>query len=80
SSLQVALALTPALVLLSLVVGPAPMTLVLTPTLLVGLSLSAILGAFVVFDGESTWLEGLMLLGLYLIIAASVWYGPPVAV
>ncbi len=80
SSLQVALALTPALVLLSLVVGPAPMTLVLTPTLLVGLSLSAILGAFVVFDGESTWLEGLMLLGLYLIIAASVWYGPPVGV
>jgi Ca2+:H+ antiporter len=80
SSLQVALALTPALVLLSLLVAPAPMTLVLTPTLLVGLSLSAILGAFVVFDGESTWLEGLMLLGLYLIIAASVWYGPPVTV
>lgn len=79
SSLQVAIALTPVLVLASLVIAPTPMTLVLTPTLLVGLSLSAILGAFVVFDGESTWLEGLMLLGLYAIIAASVWYGPPVA-
>ena len=56
------------------------MTLVLSPTLLVGLSLSALLGAFVVFDGESTWLEGLMLLGLYAIIAASVWYGPPLTV
>jgi Ca2+:H+ antiporter len=76
SSLQVAIALTPVLVLLSLVVSPFPMTLVLTPTLLVGLALTAILTAFVVFDGESTWLEGLMLLGLYLIIAASVWYGP----
>ena len=56
---------------------PVPMTLVLTPTLLVGLALTAILGALVVFDGESNWLEGLMLLGLYAIIAASVWYGPP---
>jgi Ca2+:H+ antiporter len=31
-----------------------------------------------VFDGESTWLEGLALLGLYVIIAASVWYGPAI--
>ena len=80
SSLQVAIALTPVLVLASLFISPVPMTLVLTPTLLVGVSLTAVLGAFVVFDGESTWLEGLMLLGLYLIIAASVWYGPPVQV
>ncbi len=78
SSLQVALALTPVLVLASLVISPVPMTLVLSPTLLVGVSLAAILGAFIVFDGESTWLEGLMLLGLYAIIAASVWYGPAI--
>ncbi|MFN8630587.1 MAG: calcium/proton exchanger [Chloroflexota bacterium] len=78
SSLQVAIALTPVLVLISLFVGPTPLTLVLTPTLLAALTLSAVLGAFVVFDGEATWLEGLMLVGLYLIIAASVWYGPPV--
>jgi len=77
SSLQVAIALTPVLVLASLVISPTPLTLVLAPTLLVGLSLTAILGALVVFDGEATWLEGLMLLGLYAIIAASVWYGPP---
>ncbi len=76
SSLQVAIALTPVLVLASLALSPTPMTLVLAPTLLVGLSLTAVLGAMVVFDGESTWLEGLMLLGLYAIIAASVWYGP----
>ena len=80
SSLQVAIALTPVLVLASLFVSPVPMTLVLEPTLLGALALSAILGAFVVFDGESTWLEGLMLLGLYVIIAASVWYGPRVAI
>ena len=78
SSLQVAIALTPVLVLVSLVISPVPMTLVLEPTLLAGLALTALLGALVVFDGEATWLEGLMLLGLYAIIAASVWYGPPV--
>jgi Ca2+:H+ antiporter len=79
SSLQVAIALTPVLVLASLFVSPVPLTLVLAPTLLAALALTAVLGALVVFDGESNWLEGLMLLGLYAIIAASVWYGPPLA-
>jgi Ca2+:H+ antiporter len=80
SSLQVALALIPVLTIASLFISPVPMTLVLSPTLLVGMALAAILGAFVVFDGESTWLEGLMLLGLYAIVAASVWYGPAITV
>ncbi len=79
SSLQVAIALTPVLVVASLFVSPVALTLVLTPTMLVALAMAAVLGALVVFDGEATWLEGLMLVGLYLIIAASVWYGPPVA-
>jgi Ca2+:H+ antiporter len=78
SSLQVALALTPALVLISLVIGGPPLTLVLTPLLLGSLGLAVILGALIVFDGESTWLEGLALVVLYLIIAASVWYGPAI--
>ncbi len=78
SSLQVALALTPVLVLLSIVIGGPGLTLVLTPLLAVALATSAIFGAFVVFDGESTWLEGLALIGLYVIIAAGVWYGAPI--
>jgi Ca2+:H+ antiporter len=78
SSLQVAIALTPALVLISLVIGGAPLTLVLSPLLLGAVALSSILAAFIVFDGESTWFEGLALLGLYVIIAASVWYGPAI--
>ncbi len=80
SSLQVALALTPVLMLASLFISPVPMTLVVSPTLLVGMALAVTLGAFIVFDGESSWLEGLMLLGLYAIIAASVWYGPAIIV
>jgi Ca2+:H+ antiporter len=78
SSLQVAIALTPALVLISLVVGGGALTLVLTPLLLGAVVLATVLVAVIVFDGESTWLEGLALLGLYIIIAASVWYGPPI--
>jgi Ca2+:H+ antiporter len=78
SSLQVAIALTPALVLISLFIGGGALTLVLSPLLLGAVVLAAVLAAVIVFDGESTWLEGLALLGLYIIIAASVWYGPPI--
>ena len=76
SSLQVAIALTPALVIISMLMGVAPLTLVVTPLLAGAVGLSAILTAVIVFDGESNWLEGLALIGLYLIIAASVWWGP----
>ena len=76
SSLQVAIALTPALVIISMLMRVAPLTLVVTPLLAGAVGLSAILAAVIVFDGESNWLEGLALIGLYLIIAASVWWGP----
>jgi Ca2+:H+ antiporter len=80
SSLQVALALTPALVLLSVVLGGTALTLVLSPLLIASLALAAILGALIVIDGESTWLEGAALIGLYVIIAASVWWGHPIVI
>ena len=80
SSLQVAIALTPALVLISLFIGGGALTLVLSPLLLGAVFLAALIAALIVFDGESTWLEGLALLGLYVIIAASVWFGPPIKI
>lgn len=79
SSLQVAVALIPALVLLSMVLGGTPLTLVTTPLLAGSLAISALLTAVIVFDGESNWLEGLALVGLYVIVAASVWWGPAIA-
>ncbi|MEP6924610.1 MAG: calcium/proton exchanger [Pyrinomonadaceae bacterium] len=75
SSLQVALGLFPVLVLLSFVLGGSILTFVLSPLLVVALALSTIVTAFVVYDGESIWLEGLALVGLYCIIAASFWWG-----
>jgi len=79
SSLQVALALAPVLVLVSLVMGGAALTLVVSPLLVAALALTAVLAALVVIDGESTWLEGVSLIGLYAILAASVWWGQPIS-
>ena len=75
SSLQIALALTPILVLLSFFFASSVLTLVLPPLLVVALALTAILSALIVYDGESNWLEGLALIGLYLLIAVSFWWG-----
>ena len=75
SSLQVALALTPILVILSFFLSPIPLTLVLPPLLVAALALAAILGALIVYDGESNWLEGAALIGLYGMIATAFWWG-----
>jgi Ca2+:H+ antiporter len=75
SSLQIALGLFPLLVLLSFVLGGAILSFVLTPMLLACLALAVIVSAFIVFDGESIWLEGLALIGLYCLIAAAFWWG-----
>jgi Ca2+:H+ antiporter len=75
SPVQIALVLIPALVLLSPVIGGAQLTLVLSPFLAVVLALTTLIAAVVVLDGESTWLEGACLVGLYVVIAASFWWG-----
>jgi Ca2+:H+ antiporter len=75
SSLQIALGLFPILLLLSFVLGGSILTFVLSPLLVVALALAAIVQMVIVFDGESIWLEGLALIGLYCIIAASFWWG-----
>jgi Ca2+:H+ antiporter len=74
SPLQIALVLAPALVLLSLTTATT-LTLVFAPLLVVAVALSVVLVAFIVFDGESNWLEGVILIGLYVIIAAVFWWG-----
>jgi Ca2+:H+ antiporter len=75
SPLQIALVLAPALVLLSYVVGGAAFTLVFPPLLVVAVVASVLAVAFIIIDGESVWLEGAALLGLYVVIAASFWWG-----
>jgi len=75
SSLQIALGLFPLLVILSYFLGGAILSFVLAPMLLVSLALAVVVCAFIVFDGESIWMEGLALVGLYCLIAAAFWWG-----
>jgi Ca2+:H+ antiporter len=74
SSLQVALALTPVILFASLFFATS-MTLVFPTLLAVSLLLAAFVTAAVVYDGESTWPEGVVLIGLYVVIAAAFWWG-----
>jgi len=75
SSLQIALFVTPLLVFLSLALGN-PMTLTFTVFEVVTLFAVALIAAFVSQDGESNWLEGVMLLSLYLIVAIAAFFVP----
>jgi Ca2+:H+ antiporter len=74
SALQVALLLTPVLVFASLLFA-THLTLVFPTLLAIALLLGAAVAALVVYDGESTWEEGAILIGLYVVIAASFWWG-----
>jgi Ca2+:H+ antiporter len=74
SALQVALALTPVILFASLFFATS-LTLVFPTLLAVSLLLAAFVTGVVVYDGESTWPEGVVLIGLYVVIAAAFWWG-----
>jgi Ca2+:H+ antiporter len=75
SSAQIALMVGPLLVILAPWIAQ-PMSLVLNPFELGAIGLSVLTVALVVNDGESNWLEGLQLLGLYAILAAAFYVIP----
>jgi Ca2+:H+ antiporter len=75
SSLMIALFVTPVLVLLSFVLGGPVLTLVMPPLLIAALLLSTLTSAIIVNDGETIWIEGIALIGLYGITAAAFWWG-----
>jgi Ca2+:H+ antiporter len=72
---QVALAVVPVLVLASFFLGGPVLTLILPPVLVAALLLTTLIVAVIVADGETIWLEGVVLIGLYGIIAISLWWG-----
>ncbi len=75
SPLQIALVLAPVLVLISPLIGGAAFTLVFPPLLIGALAISTVIIAVVILDGESNWIEGASLIGLYVVVAASFWWG-----
>jgi Ca2+:H+ antiporter len=74
SALQVALLLTPVLVIASLFFA-THLTLVFPTLLAIALIMAAAIAALITYDGESTWQEGTVLVGLYTVIASSFWWG-----
>lgn len=75
SPLQVAMFVAPVLILAAPLVGAASFALVFPPMLLVALIAAVVIALFVVFDGTSNWVEGVILVGLYAIIASIFWWG-----
>ncbi len=75
SPLQIALLLTPLLVLVSHLTGPTQLTLVFPTLEVAALALATLVVLVVLADGEYVWLEGVALIGLYCILAAAFWWG-----
>jgi Ca2+:H+ antiporter len=74
SSAQVGLFVAPVLVILSFAFGPAPMALVLNGYELAGLIMAVLISTTLIADGESTWFEGVQLLGVYTLLGVLFYY------
>ncbi len=76
SSLQIALFVAPLLVAVSHFIGPRPMDLVFTPAEVLAIFLAVLISGHITSDGESNWLEGALLLAVYLILAIVFFFLP----
>ncbi|OHW89517.1 Ca2+:H+ antiporter [Colletotrichum incanum] len=76
SSIQIALLVTPFLVILGWAVLDKPMTLHFETFETVAFMFSVLVVTYTVQDGKSNYLEGAMLLGLYCIIALAFYISP----
>jgi Ca2+:H+ antiporter len=79
SATQIAVCVVPVLVLLSYVVGPAPMTLQFWPGAVVMILIATMTAAFITNGGRSAWFVGVLLIGVYLTLAATLYLLPPSA-
>ena len=78
SAIQIALVVAPVLVLASRVIG-RPMNLVFgSPLDLFAIAGAAFIVRSVAADGETTWFEGLLLVGVYLLFALAYYFESPV--
>jgi Ca2+:H+ antiporter len=77
SSAQIALFVAPVLVLLSYVLGPAPMNLLFWPGAVVMVLIATMTAGFVTVGGRSAWFVGVLLLMVYAIFAMTLYLLPP---
>jgi Ca2+:H+ antiporter len=77
SASQIALFVAPVLVLLSYVIGPAPMSLQLWPGAVVMVLIATLTAALVTNNGRSAWFVGVLVLMVYFIFAMTLYLLPP---
>ncbi|KAH9063878.1 calcium/proton exchanger [Lactarius vividus] len=75
SSIQIALFVIPFITTLGWILGK-PLTLLFDPFESIVLFLAVLTVNYVVQDGKSNWLEGMILMCLYLIVAVTFWFYP----
>jgi Ca2+:H+ antiporter len=68
SSLQIALFVAPVLVIASYFIGPRPMDLVFTPAEVLAVFVAVLITGQIANDGKTTWVEGVQLLVVYIIL------------
>jgi Ca2+:H+ antiporter len=77
SAAQIALFVAPVLVLLSYVVGPAPMSLQFWPGAVVMVLLATITAFMISSSGRTAWFSGVLVLAVYLVFAVTLYLLPP---
>jgi Ca2+:H+ antiporter len=77
SASQIALFVAPVLVLLSYVIGPAPMDLRFWPGAVVMIFIATLTASLVTNSGRSAWFVGVLVLTVYLIFALTLYLLPP---
>jgi Ca2+:H+ antiporter len=77
SASQIALFVAPVLVLLSYVLGPAPMDLAFWPGAVVMMLIATLTATLVTAGGRSAWFVGVLLLMVYTIFAMTLYLLPP---
>jgi Ca2+:H+ antiporter len=75
SSMQVALFVAPVLVFASYLFGK-PMDLLFSPLEVVAIVVSVLVVALIAQDGESNWMEGVLLLAVYIILGLTFYFLP----
>ncbi|MUL35465.1 calcium/proton exchanger [Gloeocapsopsis dulcis] len=75
SSLQIALFVAPVLVLVGWIFGQ-PMDLDFNPFELVAVAVSVLIANSISSDGRSNWLEGILLLATYIVLALAFYFHP----
>jgi len=77
SASQIALFVAPVLVLLSYVLGPAPMSLQFWPGAVVMILVATVTASLVTTGGRSTWFVGVLALMVYMVFAVTLYLLPP---